>query len=110
MGKRKLSVFLGCVLVWWPFLLPLPQDSKQEYKYVASKFSIHYHLLTCKKAKRIQKQNGVTFASAEEAVKAGYIPCGLCKPPDKDATRDRIKFQWSGSHFVKGNGISPDAS
>jgi hypothetical protein len=95
MGKRKLSVFLGCVLIWWPFLLPLPQDSQA--KYVASKFSIHYHLLTCKKAKRIPKQNGVTFASAQEAIKAGHMPCGLCKPPDKDTSKDkeilRVLFQ-----------------
>jgi hypothetical protein len=83
MGKRKLFVFLGCVLAWWPFLLNLPQDSKKEYKYVASKFSVAYHLPTCKRAKRIQAENRVFFASAEEAIKAGYVPCGLCKPHDK---------------------------
>jgi hypothetical protein len=92
MGKRKLSVFLGCVLLSWPLLLPLIQDSTKECNYVASKFSIYYHLPTCKKAKRIQKQNAITFASAEEAVKAGYRPCGLCKPPNKDTSKEILKI------------------
>ena len=90
MGKKKLSVFLGCVLLSWPLLLPLlPDSTKKECNYVASKFSILYHLPTCKKTKRIQKQNGVTFASAEEAVKAGYKPCGLCLPPGKEIRQDK---------------------
>ena len=83
MGKRKLAVFLGCVLVWWPLLLPAPQNSK-EYKYVGSKFSAVYHLPTCRKAKRIQAENRIFFTSAEEAIKSGHYACNLCKPPDKD--------------------------
>ncbi len=109
MVKRKMSVFLGCVvLIWWPLLIPLPKDS--QVKYVASKFSIQYHLPTCKKAKRITKQNGVTFTSAEEAVKAGYKPCGLCMPPDKIYGKDPIKSQWAVPDFLKGNAINPDVS
>jgi methylphosphotriester-DNA--protein-cysteine methyltransferase len=89
MGKRKLSLFLGCIWVWWPMLVPPAQELMKEYKYVASKFSVGYHLPTCKRAKRIQVENRVFFTSAQEAIKAGYAPCGLCKPPDKDASRDR---------------------
>ena len=72
----------SCLSFWDAFCsrglcsLPLLQDSTKECNYVASKSSILYHLPTCKKTRRIQKQNGVTFASAEEAVKAGYKPCG----------------------------------
>jgi hypothetical protein len=89
MGKRKLPVFLGSVLFWWVPFLPLLQNSNQEYKYVASKFMIHYHLPTCRMVKRIQNQNGVVFVSAQDAIKAGYRPCGLCKPPVKDASKDK---------------------
>jgi len=91
MEKSVISVFLGCVLVWWPMLLPYAEDltKEKENKYVASKFSIHYHLPTCKKVKRISVENRVFFTSAQEAIKARYIPCDLCKPPDKDASRDR---------------------
>ncbi len=88
MEKRTVSVFL-CVLVWWPSLLPYAEDLTKENKYVASKYSIHYHLLTCKKAKRIQAQNRVFFTSAQEAIKARYVPCSRCKPPEKDALKDR---------------------
>jgi methylphosphotriester-DNA--protein-cysteine methyltransferase len=78
-GKIRFSIILGCLLIFVPLTLFAEDD-----KYVASKFSIQYHLSTCKKARRIQEQNKVTFQSAEEAVKAGHIPCSFCKPPTKD--------------------------
>jgi methylphosphotriester-DNA--protein-cysteine methyltransferase len=57
------------------------------YKYVASKFSIKYHLLSCKQVRGLQEQNTIGFATAEEAVKAGYVPCGVCKPPGTERNR-----------------------
>jgi methylphosphotriester-DNA--protein-cysteine methyltransferase len=80
MRKRtKFYVFLGCLLVFIPLTL-----SAGDYKYVASKFSIKYHLPTCKQVRGLQEQNRVGFNTAEEAVKAGYVPCGVCKPPTSD--------------------------
>ena len=80
-GNFRFLIILGCLLIFVP--LALFADSDDD-KYVASKFSIQYHLLTCKKAGRIQEQNRVTFKSAEEAVRAGFTPCSHCKPPTKD--------------------------
>lgn len=45
---------------------------------VASKNSNKYHLPWCQGAKRINEANKITFASAREAEKAGYIPAANC--------------------------------
>ncbi len=87
-GKRTLFPILSCLLIFLPLAI-YGGDSKGDYKYVASKFSVHYHLPACRKARRIQEQNRVTFASAEEAIQAGYSPCNLCKPPDKDSLTEK---------------------
>jgi len=54
-----------------------------DYKYVGSKKSDKYHYPDCKWAKKIKPENLVTFKSAEEALKAGYVPCKVCRPPSK---------------------------
>ncbi len=46
-----------------------------------SKTSNRYHYPTCKWTKQISPSNLVKFKSPEEAQKAGYIPCPVCKPP-----------------------------
>ena len=48
---------------------------------IGSKDSNKYHLPTCGIAKNIKPENKVEFKSPADAVKAGYSPCGVCKPP-----------------------------
>jgi len=55
-----------------------------DFKYAGSKNSSKYHYPECKWAKKISSKNLVTFKTAQEAVKAGYAPCKVCKPPSKD--------------------------
>jgi len=55
-----------------------------DYKYVGSKKSDKYHYPSCKWAQKIKPANLVTFKSAQEAFKAGYVPCKVCRPPMKD--------------------------
>lgn len=55
-----------------------------DYKYVGSKKSNKYHHPSCRWAKKIKSYNLVTFRSAKEAQKAGYVPCKVCKPPLQD--------------------------
>ena len=50
-------------------------------EYWASKSSNKYHLPTCKSAQKIKPSNLVKFNTPEAAIKAGYIPCKICKPP-----------------------------
>ena len=46
---------------------------------VASKTGKKYHYPWCAGAKQISDKNKITFASAEEARKAGYTPAANCK-------------------------------
>jgi micrococcal nuclease len=55
-----------------------------DFKYVGSANSNKYHYPDCKWAKKISRKNLVIFKSANEALKAGYVPCKFCKPPMKD--------------------------
>lgn len=48
--------------------------------YVGSSQSDKYHLPTCRYAQAILPANQVWFASEAEALAAGYVPCGVCKP------------------------------
>jgi len=47
----------------------------------ASKNSNKYHFATCKWAQKIKPSNLVKFDTPEDAIKAGYTPCKICKPP-----------------------------
>ena len=47
---------------------------------VANKESKTYHRADCKAATKIKDVNKMTFASAADAVKAGYKACKVCKP------------------------------
>ncbi len=52
-------------------------------KLVASKKSDKYHYPSCSAAKKISPANLVEFKSAAEARAAGYVPCKICKPPER---------------------------
>jgi len=55
-------------------------QAKTTGKYVASKDSDKYHLPDCRWVKNIQPENLIYFDTEEDAVAAGYSPCGTCKP------------------------------
>ena len=46
--------------------------------FVASKGSDKYHVPTCRYVGKIKPENLVSFATKEEAEKAGYSPCKVC--------------------------------
>ena len=39
-----------------------------------------YHRAGCRYAAQIKEENRIAFDSAEQALTAGYTPCGACKP------------------------------
>ena len=55
-----------------------PTTSAKSAMFVGSKGSDKYHVPTCAMAQKITDANKVTFASADEAKKAGYSPCQIC--------------------------------
>ncbi len=60
---------------------PDPEPEPSRGIYVGSKKSDKYHDPDCRHAKNILPENEIWFDSVEEAKKAGYVPCGGCKPP-----------------------------
>ncbi len=79
MIKHQRLVTLLLLLTFLLASLSLAAD----YKYVGSKKSDKYHYPTCEWAQKIKPENLVTFKSAEEAIKAWYVPCKVCRPPMK---------------------------
>lgn len=72
--------------------------------FVASKGSNKYHLTDCGIAKNIKAENRVCFAEQQEAAKAGYGPCGVCKPDEKImviASQDSDKYHLPTCGLVK---------
>lgn len=49
-------------------------------KYIGNKNSHVFHYSECSGVKSMSEKNKVTFATREEAVKAGYTPCSSCNP------------------------------
>ena len=80
MKKNRILVSVIVLIFFSVAYLSIAAD----YKYVGSANSSKYHFPDCKWAKKISPKNLVTFMTAEEAVKAGYVPCKVCKPPSKD--------------------------
>jgi len=50
-------------------------------EYWGTKNSNKYHFPSCKWAQKINPNNLVKFKSPEDAAKAGYVPCKVCRPP-----------------------------
>jgi len=80
MKKIRICISIVILMIFSVVCLSLAVD----YKYVGSKSSDKYHFPDCKWAKKISPKNLVTFKTAQEAEKAGYVPCKVCKPPTKD--------------------------
>ncbi len=71
-------------------------DQSQAGEFWGSKNSNKYHYPDCKWAQKIKPSNLIKFDSPEEAQKAGYIPCKVCRPPvsskSESNLREDLKF------------------
>ena len=59
---------------------PNDPDVKDSGNYVGSLESDKYHLPGCRFAEKISEENEIWFDTEEEAITAGYKPCGVCNP------------------------------
>jgi methylphosphotriester-DNA--protein-cysteine methyltransferase len=98
--KKLVAVFLS-----FAFLVMSCGVSFAECKnFVASKDSNKYHTTDCGIAKNIKPGNQACFNTQEEAIKAGYAPCGVCKPDEKIkvvASKDSDKYHLPSCGLVK---------
>lgn len=63
-----------------PTATPAQQVKQQSTTYIASAESDKFHKPRCRAAKKIDEANAIYFNSKDEAINAGYKPCGICKP------------------------------
>ena len=55
-------------------------SASQEGYYVASRNSNKFHRPDCKWGMKISQRNLIKFKTREEAIKAGFKSCGVCRP------------------------------
>jgi hypothetical protein len=79
--KVKYSKAMKRLMIAVLLLLVFVPTTISATEFWGSKTSNKYHYPTCKWTKQIRPSNLVKFKSPEEAQKAGYIPCPVCKPP-----------------------------
>lgn len=48
--------------------------------YVGNRNSMKFHSADCRYAAQVKAENRIAFDNAEQALIAGYTPCGACKP------------------------------
>ena len=48
--------------------------------YIGNRNSMKYHRAGCRYAAQVKAENRIGFDSTEQALTAGYTPCGACKP------------------------------
>ena len=63
---------------------PLAETEGSSLSFVGSRQSDRYHYENCRHVQSIHSSNLLHFASAEEAQRQGYVPCGACRPPATD--------------------------
>lgn len=51
-----------------------------ESTFIGNKKSHVFHRSTCSSANTMSDKNKVLFTSRDEAIDAGYFPCGKCNP------------------------------
>jgi methylphosphotriester-DNA--protein-cysteine methyltransferase len=79
---KKNRILISIILLGAFFIVYL--SNAADLKYVGSAKSNKYHYPWCEWALKIKPENLVKFESAKEALAAGYVPCKVCKPPNKD--------------------------
>ncbi len=67
---KKISVFAAALMLL----------TSTAFAYVGNISSRKFHYEACRAAKKIKTGNRTTFETRDEAVGAGYKPCGICRP------------------------------
>ena len=67
---KKISVFAAALMLL----------TSTAFAYVGNMSSKKFHYDNCRAASKIKAGNRTTFESRDEAISAGYKPCGICRP------------------------------
>ncbi|MBQ8094236.1 MAG: MBL fold metallo-hydrolase [Clostridia bacterium] len=67
-------------LTWAAFLETEADAHSAAAYYVGNIKSMKFHTPDCEGAVKMSQKNQIRFETREEAIQAGYFPCGTCKP------------------------------
>ena len=76
---RRVAARVVAALFLVSLALALAQTEKQK-PFVGNERSKKCHTFDCEWGKKISPKNLIAFATAEEAEKAGYVPCKIYRP------------------------------
>lgn len=80
----SISILAGLLL-----FASFPAAQAQDRRFVGNKNSHKYHVAGCTWERRMNQSNRVYFQTPEEAEKAGYVPCKVCRPEQHKASKKR---------------------
>lgn len=84
--RQKIAMFLtvagaAAVGMWARSAVPVHHAAASgQIKYVASVSAKPFHFPSCRWAEKIVPGNLESFATRDDAIAAGHVPCKVCKP------------------------------
>ncbi len=91
--KKRLSLLLLALLLATavltgaaPAITPSTHDNSslanasESVQYIGNLNTHKFHFASCRYVSAMNPANKVPFATRDEAVQAGYVPCKVCKP------------------------------
>lgn len=75
-AKRVIAAFVALAFLATITIAALAAEKA----YLGNKNSRKYHVAACTWGQKIAPRNRIEFSTAEEAEKAGFIPCKICRP------------------------------
>lgn len=76
--KNFFAAFVTLVLLSTAVVLAAPPQF--DTPYIGNKYRMTFHNRDCPSVLQMNVANQVPLRSVDEALKAGYSPCGQCKP------------------------------
>lgn len=70
----------GAALLLLLIVIGKKQSAKRPIVYIGNRGTKTYHKKSCQTLESIGSGNMIGFHSSEEARRAGYRPCNICKP------------------------------
>ena len=74
--KKFFAAIVGILILSTAIVIAAPP--KFDTPYIGNRYSFHYR--DCPSVRQMNHKNQVQFKSVDEALNAGYSPCGNCKP------------------------------
>ena len=76
--KKIFSVIVAVLLLTTAIVIAAPPQFNTPY--IGNSYRLTFHRRDCESVLQMNYKNQVPFNTRDEAIAAGYSPCGNCKP------------------------------